>query len=147
MSIASEIPAIETHAVARSFGPVQALRSLDLSVRRGEMFGLVGPDGAGKSTAIRLLCGLLKLTGGEGRVLGLDLKTQANSTKASRMSSLSSRTTSTRYAKPQRPWFARLYNRVGTVFPQTSMHVDQLLLDAARNTGLEDFGDHNRRET
>jgi ABC-2 type transport system ATP-binding protein len=74
--------AIETEGLARSFGPVTAVASLDLQVRPGEMFGLVGPDGAGKSTAIRLLCGILKPTGGKGRVLGFDLYRQADKIKS-----------------------------------------------------------------
>ena len=53
--------------------PVHALTSLDLAVRRGEIFGFLGPNGAGKSTTIRLLLGYLHPTGGEGRVLGLDI--------------------------------------------------------------------------
>lgn len=65
--------AIDTHGLARHFGSVAALASLDLHVRRGEMYGLVGPDGAGKSTAIRLLCGIHRPSGGQGRVLGYDL--------------------------------------------------------------------------
>jgi ABC-2 type transport system ATP-binding protein len=75
-------PAISTHGLARSFGSMAAVRSLDLTVHRGKMFGLVGPDGAGKSTAIRLLCGILKHTGGEGRVLGDDLKREAEKIKS-----------------------------------------------------------------
>lgn len=74
--------AIEATGLARSFGSVAAVASLDLAVKRGEMFGLVGPDGAGKSTAIRLLCGILKPTGGQGRVLGFDLHRQANQIKS-----------------------------------------------------------------
>jgi ABC-2 type transport system ATP-binding protein len=54
---------------------------LDLDVRRGEMFGLVGPDGAGKSTAIRVLCGLLQPTAGEGRILGFDLRREPEAIK------------------------------------------------------------------
>jgi ABC-2 type transport system ATP-binding protein len=75
-------PAIETRGLARSFGGIPAVASLDLLVRRGEMFGLVGPDGAGKSTTIRLLCGLLKPSGGEGKVLGLDLRSESEKIKA-----------------------------------------------------------------
>jgi ABC-2 type transport system ATP-binding protein len=69
-----DTPAIVTRGLARSFGQTQAVAGLDLDVRRGDMFGLVGPDGAGKSTAIRLLCGLLQPTAGDGRVLGFDLR-------------------------------------------------------------------------
>jgi ABC-2 type transport system ATP-binding protein len=73
---------IETDGMSRSFGPVVAVAGLDLRVAKGEMFGLVGPDGAGKSTAIRLLCGLLRPTGGAGRVFDLDLVTQAEQVKS-----------------------------------------------------------------
>ena len=78
----SDPSAILTRHLARSFGATAAVRSLDLEVRRGEMFGLVGPDGAGKSTAIRLLCGLLRPTGGSATVLGLDLVTETERIKA-----------------------------------------------------------------
>jgi ABC-2 type transport system ATP-binding protein len=74
--------AIWTYDLQRSFGQTAAVAGLNLSVARGEMFGLVGPDGAGKSTAIRLLCGLLKATGGEGRILGFDLAREAEKIKA-----------------------------------------------------------------
>ena len=73
---------IFTRGLARSFGATQAVVALDLEVRRGELYGLVGPDGAGKSTAIRLLCGLLKPQGGTGTVLGCSLETQADALKA-----------------------------------------------------------------
>ncbi len=69
---ASEL-AITTRGLVKKFAAKVAIDGLDLDVRRGEMFGLVGPDGAGKSTAIRLLCGLLKPEGGAARVLGYDL--------------------------------------------------------------------------
>jgi ABC-2 type transport system ATP-binding protein len=75
-------PAVETHALEKRFGSRVAVASLDIVVGRGEMFGLVGPDGAGKSTAIRLLCGIVRPTGGSGRVLGLDLATGADDIKA-----------------------------------------------------------------
>jgi len=75
-------PAVETHGLEKRFGERLAVAGLDLTVRRGEMFGLVGPDGAGKSTAIRLLCGIARPTGGSGRVLGLDLAAHADDIKA-----------------------------------------------------------------
>jgi drug efflux transport system ATP-binding protein len=64
--------AIAFHAVVKRYGAVEALAGLSLVVRTGEMFGLIGPDGAGKTTAIRLMCGLLHADAGEIRVLGLD---------------------------------------------------------------------------
>lgn len=71
------VPAVETHGLGKRFETVEAVRSLDLVVEEGEMFGLVGPDGAGKTTTIRMLCGILAPTAGTARVLGYDLETQA----------------------------------------------------------------------
>ena len=65
-------PALVLDRVTRKYGEVVAARDLSLSVEPGEMFGLIGPDGAGKTTAIRLMCGLLKADGGSVRVLGRD---------------------------------------------------------------------------
>lgn len=59
--------------VSRRFGKVEAVRNLTLEVRPGEIFGLVGPDGAGKTTALRLLCGLLDADQGRITVAGLDV--------------------------------------------------------------------------
>jgi ABC-2 type transport system ATP-binding protein len=64
--------ALSARGLVRRFGPVTALDDLSFEVGRGELFGLVGPDGAGKTTAIRALAGLIRLDGGEARVLGLD---------------------------------------------------------------------------
>ena len=58
--------------VEKRYGGVTALAGLSLSVIRGEMFGLIGPDGAGKTTTIRLACGLIKPDAGTLRVLGRD---------------------------------------------------------------------------
>jgi len=54
---------IEADHLQRHFGPIQAVRDVNLQVAAGEIYGLVGPDGAGKTTTIRLLCGALKPTG------------------------------------------------------------------------------------
>jgi ABC-2 type transport system ATP-binding protein len=69
--------AVESRGLSRVFGSVEAVRSLDLEVREGEMFGLVGPDGAGKTTTIRMLCGLLRPTAGRASVLGFDVVNEA----------------------------------------------------------------------
>ena len=66
------MPALELNAVTKRYDKVVALRDLSMSIEAGEMFGLIGPDGAGKTTAIRLMCGLLKPDGGSVRVLGRD---------------------------------------------------------------------------
>jgi ABC-2 type transport system ATP-binding protein len=65
-------PAIVARDLRRRFGAVQALDGLGFTVARGELYGLVGPDGAGKTTAIRALAGLIDLDAGEARILGLD---------------------------------------------------------------------------
>jgi len=63
---------LEARAMARRFGAVEALAGLSFAVKAGELYGLIGPDGAGKTTAIRALAGLIDLDGGEARVLGVD---------------------------------------------------------------------------
>jgi ABC-2 type transport system ATP-binding protein len=64
--------AIALTNITKRYGSTQALNGLSLAIARGEMFGLIGPDGAGKTTAIRLICGLLHADGGDVRVLGRD---------------------------------------------------------------------------
>src|SRR5690606_10426966 len=64
--------AIHLDRIVKRYGGTTALDRLSLEVERGEMFGLIGADGAGKTTAIRLMCGLLHADAGVVRVLGLD---------------------------------------------------------------------------
>src|SRR5262245_8820023 len=64
--------ALSLDGVVKRYGSVTALNGLSFDVRQGEMFGLIGPDGAGKTTTIRLLCGLLHADGGTVRMLGKD---------------------------------------------------------------------------
>jgi ABC-2 type transport system ATP-binding protein len=72
---------IETRDLTRRFGPLTAVDRLNLTVARGEIFGLVGPDGAGKTTTLRMLCGLLDPTEGSARVAGFDVARQAQAVK------------------------------------------------------------------
>lgn len=67
---------IETHNLTRRFGGLVAVDQLNLSINSGEIFGLLGPNAAGKSTTIRLLAGILQPDSGEASILGLDLFTQ-----------------------------------------------------------------------
>lgn len=63
-------PAIELNSVSFSFGPTTALENVSLHIPRGEYLAILGPNGGGKTTLLRLLLGLLKPTGGSVRVLG-----------------------------------------------------------------------------
>ena len=73
----STAPAIETVGLTKTYaGGVQAVADLDLTVRRGEVFGFLGPNGAGKSTTIRLLLGLIRPTRGKAALFGLDAHAQ-----------------------------------------------------------------------
>lgn len=66
-------PIIVTRGLSRSFGALTAVDRLDLEVAPGEIFSLVGPDGAGKTTTLRLLCGLLEPSAGQALVAGIDV--------------------------------------------------------------------------
>jgi ABC-2 type transport system ATP-binding protein len=64
---------IRAEQLTRRFGPVVAVNGVDLAIPKGEVFGLVGPDGAGKTTVLRLLTGLLDADGGRAVVAGFDV--------------------------------------------------------------------------
>ena len=77
MNATPETAAIETRGLTKTYdGKVEALRGVDLAVRQGEMFALLGPNGAGKTTLFSILATLRKPTGGEAKVLGLDVLKQ-----------------------------------------------------------------------
>ena len=68
---------VRTHALHKRFGDLVAVHGLDLEIRRGEVFGMLGPNGSGKTTTIRMLCGLVLPTSGTAEVAGFDITTQA----------------------------------------------------------------------
>ncbi len=70
--MSSPQPILELDGVTKRFDATVALKGLSFAVDRGEMFGLIGPDGAGKTTAIRAACGLLHTDGGRIRIFGKD---------------------------------------------------------------------------
>ena len=72
MAISDE-PAVDVRDLKKSFADVHAVDGLTFHVRRGEIFGLVGPDGAGKTTTMRVLAGILHPDGGEASVFGCDV--------------------------------------------------------------------------
>jgi ABC-2 type transport system ATP-binding protein len=73
---------IEVRDLQRRFGDFYAVRGVSFSVQHGEIFGLLGANGAGKSTTFRMLCGLLPVTAGEVQVAGLDLRHAAAQARA-----------------------------------------------------------------
>lgn len=73
---------IEAHGLRKSYGEVVAVDGLDLEVAAGQIVGLVGPDGAGKTTAMRLLCGVLAADGGTAMVAGCDALRAPESVKS-----------------------------------------------------------------
>lgn len=70
--------AIEVTNLNKSFDTLHAISDLNFNVKEGEIYGFLGPNGSGKTTTIRLLCGLLKADSGNGSCLGYDIRTQAH---------------------------------------------------------------------
>lgn len=76
--MADDTAVIVTENLTRRFGTFTAVDRVTFQVQRGEVFGFLGSNGSGKSTTIRMLCGLLAPTEGKARVAGLDVRTQAS---------------------------------------------------------------------
>jgi ABC-2 type transport system ATP-binding protein len=74
-------PIIQTHDLTRRFGELTAVDHLSLTIAAGEIFGLVGPDGAGKTTTLRMLCGLVNPTEGSAIIAGHDVVRETQSVK------------------------------------------------------------------
>src|SRR3979409_992928 len=79
-TLASEI-AIDVHGLSKSFGGREVVHDLSMQVKRGTIYGFLGPNGSGKTTTIRMLCGLLTPDRGEGRCLGYDIRREADKIK------------------------------------------------------------------
>ncbi|MDD5051449.1 MAG: ABC transporter ATP-binding protein [Sulfuricurvum sp.] len=73
--------AIDVKNLQKYFGNKHVVKDLSLQVKKGEIVGFLGPNGSGKTTAIRMMCGLLTPDGGEGKCLGYDIATQSDEIK------------------------------------------------------------------
>src|SRR4051812_48576688 len=73
--------AIEVKGLSKSFGGREVVHDLSMQVRRGSIYGFLGPNGSGKTTTIRMLCGLLTPDAGEGTCLGFDIRRDADKIK------------------------------------------------------------------
>ncbi len=73
--------AIDVRGLTKRYGARTVVDDVAIQVRRGEICGFLGPNGSGKTTTIRMLCGLLEPDGGEGRCLGLDIRRDASRIK------------------------------------------------------------------
>jgi ABC-2 type transport system ATP-binding protein len=74
-------PAIDVRHLTKRFGARTVVNDVSMRVERGEIVGFLGPNGSGKTTTIRLICGLLRLDEGEGEVLGHDLRSESRRIK------------------------------------------------------------------
>ena len=77
----SEPLVVDVHGLTKSFGPKRVVDHFDIQVPRGAIYGFLGPNGSGKTTTIRMLCGLLTPDEGEGTCLGFDVRKQAEQIK------------------------------------------------------------------
>src|ERR1700756_5246166 len=73
--------AIDVKGLSKSFGGREVVHDLSMQVRRGSIYGFLGPNGSGKTTTIRMLCGLLTPDAGEGTCLGYDIRRDADKIK------------------------------------------------------------------
>jgi len=78
-----EPPAISASHLVRRFGPLTAVNDVSFRVEKGEIFGFLGPNGSGKTTVIKMLTGLLPLSGGQARVQDLDVRTDPEGVRES----------------------------------------------------------------
>jgi ABC-2 type transport system ATP-binding protein len=81
VTAADDVPVIEVRGLTKSFDGRKVVSDLDLTVNRGQIYGFLGPNGSGKTTTIRMLCGLLTSDGGSGTCLGYDIRKEADKIK------------------------------------------------------------------
>ena len=79
--IASDF-AIDVRGVTKKFGDRTVVNDIAMQVRPGEIYGFLGPNGSGKTTFLRMLCGLLRPDGGSGSCLGLDFRRESPKSKS-----------------------------------------------------------------
>jgi ABC-2 type transport system ATP-binding protein len=72
---------IDVQGITKRFGNRTVVNNIPMQVHRGEIYGFLGPNGSGKTTFLRMLCGLLRPDGGSGRCLGFDIRTEAGEIK------------------------------------------------------------------
>jgi ABC-2 type transport system ATP-binding protein len=80
--VVSDTLAIDVHGLVKRFGSNTAVNGVDLAMPRGEVWGFLGPNGSGKTTTIRMICGLLRASEGSGTCLGLDILRDAEQIKS-----------------------------------------------------------------
>ena len=73
--------AIDVHDLSKSFGAVRAVNHVSIQIEQGHITGFLGPNGSGKTTTLRMLCGLLTPDSGSGQVLGLEFPREAAAIK------------------------------------------------------------------
>ncbi len=79
---AESAPVVLVRSLVRRFGKITAVDDVSFDIRPGEIFGILGPNGSGKTTTIRILCGLLQLTSGTARVAGIDVVEDPDAVKS-----------------------------------------------------------------
>ena len=75
---------IDVQGITKRFGDRTVVNNIPMQVRRGEIYGFLGPNGSGKTTFLRMLCGLLRPDGGSGRCLGFDIRRESAEIKKAR---------------------------------------------------------------
>ncbi|MCX6069081.1 MAG: ABC transporter ATP-binding protein, partial [Chloroflexi bacterium] len=128
-------PAVSCRQLSRRYGAIEAVSCLDLEVAPGEVFGLLGPDGAGKTTTMRMLTGIVAPTSGSVQVLGRDMARDSEAVKP-RIGYMSQRFSlySDMTAMENLIFFADLYQ----VAPADREERVSNLLDAARMSPFRD---------